>query len=124
MSDLTRLRRYIRGLSGDWFGDLEQVLDATDQLREELEITERDLSNYNSLDDDTAKVIVQENAERLVKTIGGLGGLYPHTILSWLVESWGSTGMNTLTDAYERLKAEQKILESDDSLGDLDDHPF
>jgi len=124
MPELTRLRRNIRGSSGNYFEDLEHLLDAVDQCHEDCEIIERDLSNYNSLDEDTAKVMVQENAERLIKTIGGLGGFYPHTILSWLTEAWGATGMDTLVDAYERLRAEQKILASDDSLGDLDDHPF
>lgn len=124
MDSLTRLRRDIRGSSDGWIGDLEKLIDALDQCYEDCQVVERDLSNYNSLDEDTVSVIVQENAERLVKTIGMLGGLYPHNILRWLVSSWGTIGMNILEEAFSRLQAEQKAQQDDEGLGELDDHPF
>lgn len=119
MPELTRLRRSIRG-SSDWYGDLEALLDAVDKVYEDLEITERDLSNSNSLEEETAKPLVLEHSEALVRTILSNGGTSLRFVLNVLVEAQGFEFVSSTLADFQP----DEESKSNDSLGDLDNHPF
>lgn len=119
MQDLTRFRRYIRSNYSDNHA-IHVLVDAIDQVYENLQTAERDLSNYNCLDSNAIQAYVNTSILDLVRAIVSIGNYEDvYTILKALVDFHGFSDIKTALNSCEPVPAK-----TEDSLGNLDDHPF
>jgi hypothetical protein len=124
MPELTRLRRTLRDLSESPACDLQALLDTIDQFYESLAITERDLSNYNSLTEEAIQSDLDTHSLEILKTI--IPYIEVRPILEALLHEHTFEYIEAMLTLIKQESENrmQEAYEIDNSLGDLDDHPF
>lgn len=124
--DLTRTRRWLRDTDG--YGlEAFKVLDAVDQVYESAEVSLEDrLKDGQYPEGDDFQVFVEKQVDHLIEALVGLESVGTIGVIRVLMDRYGSTRIaQEVANSKAQIDASVKeYLLSDDSLGDLDDHPF
>lgn len=122
--ELNRLKRAIGYFhqSEDIYGDTKLLLDAIDMGHEEFETHEQSLaSEYGELDRSLLLVSFNKVTAQLAAMLCDLEGYGTYEVLEVVLKRLGA---DTVIQEAKKYQEKHEHSYGDDSLGDLDDHPF